>query len=144
MLRRILFVLAVCGLLSGCWLVANNRSISMPPADEAGARKWWDETIARVDAATLACWHQASEFHRRRGSSATYFSHEYLGQTMAGPFYHDQYYPTPFPARLLPEVEARLANEEPKVDARADLVTVERFKNCTIEEATQAWRRHYK
>jgi len=36
--------LTACCLLSGCGLLANNRSASKPPHDDAGARKWWEET----------------------------------------------------------------------------------------------------
>jgi hypothetical protein len=144
MFRRTVIFHGVCCLLSGCGLLADNRCVSKPPQDEVGARKWWEETVARVDNASLRCWYQASEIHRQRGSSATYLLHWYLGHTMAGPYYYDQYYPTPIPADLLPTVEARLAKENFKDDIRADLVTVEQCENCSKQEAWDAWKRHGK
>jgi hypothetical protein len=144
MLCRPAIVLTVCCLLPGCFLPANNGGVSKPPRDEAGARKWWEEAVASVDAASLRCWYQASEIHRKRGSSATYLRHLYVGQTMAGPYYADDCFPTPIPADLLPKVEARLAKEQSEDDARADLVAVEECKNCTRQEAWDAWKRHYK
>jgi hypothetical protein len=138
MSRRPALVLTVCGLL------ANNRSVSKPPQDEVGARQWWKETVAREDITFLRCWYQASEIHRKRGSSATYRYYMYVGQTMAGPYYIDQYYPTPIPADLLPKVEARLAKEKSEANVHPDLVTVEECKNCTKQEAWDAWNRHYK
>lgn len=140
-----LLVILVCVPFLGCGLLGSNRSISKPPGDEGEARKWWDDTIERVDIGSLRCWHQASEKHRQRGSSAMYLSHNYVGQTMAGPYYHDQYFPTPIPAEWMPKVEARLAKESKADDAqRADLVTVETCRNCTKDEAWEFWRRHYK
>jgi hypothetical protein len=144
MFCRPAIVLSVCCLLSGCFLFADNHGVSKPPEDEVGARKWWEETLASEDIASLRCWYQASEIHRKRGSSATYLRHQYLGQTMAGSYYIDEYYPTPIPADLLPRVEARLAQETCEDVARADLVTVEECKNCTKQEAWDAWKRHYK
>jgi hypothetical protein len=150
MVRRIAIVLTVCFVLSGCGLLANT-CVSRPPQDEAGARKWWEEAVASGDIASLRCWYQASEIHRQRGSSATYFRHQYCGQTMAGPCYSDVYFPTPIPADLLPRVQARLAKGQSRADSRADwaiaianTITVVDCKNCTKHEAWDAWQSHDK
>jgi hypothetical protein len=68
MFRQPAIVLSVCCLLSGCGLLANNRSVSKPPQDEISARKWWEETVAHMDIGSLRCWYQAFEIHRQRAS----------------------------------------------------------------------------
>jgi hypothetical protein len=132
-----------CGSLSGCWLFPS-RGASKPPRDELEAQAWWEVTIestAMTDIELLRCWYQASEFHRKHGSSATYVNNQYLGQTMAGPYYCDFYYPAPIPVQLLPKVEARLAREKaPESRTQAHFVTVKEHKNCTAEEAWDAWK----
>lgn len=133
--------------LSGCALLAvvdGNRGIDKPPYSEAGARKWWEETIDRVDIDTLQSWHQASEYHRQRGSSATYLRSQYCGHNMIGPWYHDQYYPTPMPNYVMARVTERLTNEKIKDGKSADWVSVDSFRKCTKQEAADAWKRREK
>jgi hypothetical protein len=121
-----------------------NYGESKPPADKEGAHKWWDERVEQVDLATLRCWYQASEFHRERGSSATYIFSSSPGHNKVGPYWYYDYYPTPMPDHVLPRVQIRLAKEGAGEDARhtfADLVTVDRWRKCTKQEAEDAWRR---
>jgi hypothetical protein len=142
-LARFACAFLVGGFLSGCFLIGPGRGISKPPGDPMGDREWFETMVANADPAFLRCWHQASEYHRQRGSTATYRYERAVGMTMAGMYYHDQYYPTPIPAEFVPIVEARLATDASE-SPQADLVSVVRCKNCTEEEAWQAWKRHYK
>jgi hypothetical protein len=148
MCRQLALVFTVCLVLSGCGLQAVTLSVSRPPQDEVAARKWWEESVASTDVAYLRRWYQASEVLRQRGASATYLRHQYLGQSMAGSCYADEYFPSPIPADLLPKVQARLAREKSEFDSSADLaaivdlVRVEDCKNCTKLEAWEAWKRH--
>jgi hypothetical protein len=145
---RLIGALILCYLVTGCTLFFKNRSVSRPPRDPVEAQKWWLETVDTVDVSTLRCWYRASEFHRERGSSAMYFFSFSPGMTMAGPWYCDDYYPTPIPKDLLPRIEARLAKEKTQEDKQVGVnrerihwITVKECKYCTKQEALEAWKR---
>jgi hypothetical protein len=139
MFRALAIGLILCP-LTGC-LLLNNSGCSKPPRDPIEARKWWEETVDHVPVGTLQCWYQASEFHRQRGSSATYIESTPLGMTMAGMYWLDSYYPTPIPAEWLPRVQARLAGKKSEYNPTTDWAVVAQYKNCTKQDAYDAWNR---
>jgi hypothetical protein len=132
-------------LTAGCALWSQDiyHDVSQPPSGPAAAvEQWWDGYVCG-NPTFLAVLLEASETHRRNGSSATY-EHSFTGCTMAARHHCCTRLPLPMPAAVAEKARQRLGGINlQELDAGWQIDSFGKspvdMVGCSKEEAVAIW-----